>query len=424
VGKIDPVVSGGEGFVEALLGLFQPVPRLLVQRVAGLESLVDLLDGVKLPQPVLDRIGEMAVLAGEDQQVVLLLLVIEEVLQFAGRHLAVGLDDDQHPGAAELQLIQLGQHLHVLVGVAALGLEDAGQAVDEGLVDLGLGYLPGVALDLAGQVFRFLDEEALLLAMEIPRAPLGIAENLQSLDELIGLSIGRGQVFDDLAVRETDAAPDGPRQGGSQQERHDLLRGIAAQFVIDDFRDGVAAAGDVASHRRYQRVGDALDLVPDLVVVEVQMLRADQENIVRLPLRDALEQPGGELHQAAGLPKAFVFLEQRHQVLEGRMKGIGLPHLFGDPFQAGGDDVAAVLGPFDLLGVLLGDFGDDPLIGQLVDQPFLEDFVDFVARQLHRCDGHGLAAGLLLEIGNRLGQRAGLGRIAARQVGDDDAAVG
>ena len=84
-----------------------------------------------------------------------------------------------------------------------------------------------------------------------------------------------------------------------------------AQLVVDVFGNGVALVGDVVDDCRYQLRRDAFDLVLDLIVVEVQMLRADQEDVIRLTLLNALEQASGELHQAAGLAEAFVLLEQR-----------------------------------------------------------------------------------------------------------------
>ena len=154
------------------------------------------------------------------------------------------------------------------------------------------------------------------------------------------------------------------------------------------------------------------------------MLCADQKNVVGCALVDTLEQSRSELHQATGLAEAFVLLEQRNEVLERGMERIGFPHLLGDLLDAAGDDVAAILGFLDLLRVLLGDIRDDPLIRKFVDEALLQNFVDFVARQLHRRDGHRLAAGFLLQVGDGVGQRLSLGLVAARQVGDHDGAVG
>jgi hypothetical protein len=62
--------------------------------------------------------------------------------------------------------------------------------------------------------------------------------------------------------------------------------------------------------------------------------------------------------------------------------------------------------------------------GQFVDEALLQDLVDLVAGQLHRRDRHRLAAGFLLQVRDRVGQRLGLRLVAAGEVGDDDGAVG
>lgn len=49
------------------------------------------------------------------------------------------------------------------------------------------------------------------------------------------------------------------------------------------------------------------------------------------------------------------------------MERIGLANLLGNLFQAGGDDVAPIFGLLDLLGVFVGDVGDDALVGKFVN---------------------------------------------------------
>ena len=89
---------------------FELVAGLLEQGVARLERLWILLDGVELPQPRLHLVGEVAVVPGQDQDVVLLLLELEEVLRIArAGSCPSGLHHQQdtrarelarHPGAA------------------------------------------------------------------------------------------------------------------------------------------------------------------------------------------------------------------------------------------------------------------------------------------------------------------------------------
>ena len=418
--EVQAVVGRRQRFAEAIFRFFKAIAGFFEQGVAGFEALVDLLDGVQLAQPLFDRVGQQAVLPAQHQQVVLLLLVVEEVLQFTGRHLAIRLDDDQRARATELEFIQPGQHLHVLIGDLADRREDAREAIDERLIDLGLRNFLGVALDLAREVLGFLDEEALLFAVEVPRR---FAQALQGLQELVGLSLGCGQELDQLAFGKANATTDGARQAGRQQQGHELLRGIARQVGVDVLGDGVARVGDVARHRWHQLGRNTLDLVLDLLVVQVEMLCADQEDVVGFALVNTLEQACSELHQAASLAEAFVFLEQRDEVLEGGMEGIGFPHLFGDLLDAAGDDVAAVLGLLDLLREFFRDVGDNTFVRQLVDETFLQDLVDFVTRQLNRRDRHRLTTSFLLQVGDGIGQRLGLGLVGAREVGDHDGAV-
>ena len=106
------------------------------------------------------------------------------------------------------------------------------------------------------------------------------------------------------------------------------------------------------------------------------------------------------------------------------MERIGLANLLGNLFQAGCDNVAPIFGLLDLLGVFVGDVGDDALVGKFVNQSLLEDLVDLVTGQLHRRDRHCLAAGFLLQIGNGIPESLGLRFVAAGKVGDDDGAVG
>ena len=203
--EIQTVVGRRQRFAEAIFRFFKAIPGFLKQGVARFEALVDLLDGVQLAQSLFDRVGQQAVLTAQHQQVVLLLLVVEEVLQFTWRHLAIRLDDDQRAWATELEFIQPGQHLHVLIGYLADRCEDARESIDERLIDLGLWNFFGVALDLARQILSFLDEEALLFTVEVPRR---LAQALHGLKKFVGLALGRSQELDQFAFRQPDTSPD------------------------------------------------------------------------------------------------------------------------------------------------------------------------------------------------------------------------
>ena len=152
-------------------------------------------DGVEFAQAVLHRIGQVAILPGQYQEVVLLLLVIEEVLQFTGRDLAIGFDDDEHPWATEFQFIQLWKNMNFLIGVTTHWLQNAGETIDQRLIDLGLWYLLGVALDLAREVLGLLDEKALFLAVEVPGL---FTQSLQGLEKFVRFTVRRCQELDDF----------------------------------------------------------------------------------------------------------------------------------------------------------------------------------------------------------------------------------
>jgi hypothetical protein len=110
-------------------------------------------------------------------------------------------------------------------------------------------------------------------------------------------------------------------------------------------------------------------------------------------------------------------------MFERGVEGVGLANLLGELLNAGGDDIAGVLGLLDLLRIFLGHIGDHPLAGHLVDQAGLQDLVDLIAGQLHRRDRHRLAPRFLLEVRDRLSERLGLCLVTAGQIGYDDAAV-
>lgn len=50
------------------------------------------------------------------------------------------------------------------------------------------------------------------------------------------------------------------------------------------------------------------------------------------------------------------------------MERIGLANLLGNLFQAGGDNVAPIFCLLDLLGVFVGDVGDDALVGKYIQR--------------------------------------------------------
>ena len=288
-------------------------------------------------------------MARQHQDVVLLLLELEEVADRLRWGAPIGLHHQQHPGAGQPHRVQARHDLDLLVGGPglALGLKQPGETVDQRLLQLRRRDLPGIALDAPAEVLGLLEVEGLALAVQVPGA---VTQAVETREEFIGLTAGGGQVFDDFGLRQAAVGTHGAGQRGREHQLGDLGGCIAAQIAVDLLRAGVAVVGDVVDHGGQQRRIHALDLVAHLRVVEVQVLGADQEDVVGLAVPDAAQQPSRELHEAAGLAKAFVLLEQRDQVLERRMKRVGLADLLGDLLHRPCGDVAAVLGRLDLLG--------------------------------------------------------------------------
>ena len=105
----------------------------------ALSFVEDLLDGVELPQPCLHLVREVAVVSGQDQDIVLFLLELEEVADLFGRGPPIRLHHQQDARAREPDVIQARHDLDFLIGRLglALGLKQPGEAVDQGLLQLG-----------------------------------------------------------------------------------------------------------------------------------------------------------------------------------------------------------------------------------------------------------------------------------------------
>ena len=89
----------------------------------------------------------------------------------------------------------------------------------------------------------------------------------------------------------------------------DLGGGLLAGLQVDDLGVGgllrvPQVLGDDVAH-----AGDLGELVADFRDGEVEMLRADEKNVVGLAIPDGAEQTGHQLDQAAGLLELLVFLE-------------------------------------------------------------------------------------------------------------------
>ena len=97
---------------------------------------------------------------------------------------------------------------------------------------------------------------------------------------------------------------------------------------------------------------------------EVEVLRADEEDVVGLAVPDRAQQAGDQFDQAAGLLELLVLLEERDDVLEARVERIGGGNLVGDRLGAAVGDLG--LGGFlQLPAVGFGDVVNFGLVGKL-----------------------------------------------------------
>ena len=97
-----------------------------------------------------------------------------------------------------------------------------------------------------------------------------------------------------------------------------------------------SAGGDVVRDRALQ-VADPVDLFADVHDVQIEVLAADQVDVVERSAPDGLDHLGDELHEAAGLAVALVLLEQGDDVLDRGMERVGAVDLLGDLLGALGD---------------------------------------------------------------------------------------
>ncbi len=73
--------------------------------------------------------------------------------------------------------------------------------------------------------------------------------------------------------------------------------------------------------------GDLGELVTHLLHAEVEVLRADEEDVIGRAFPDGAQEAGDQLDQAARLLELLLFLEEGDDVFQARMERIG-----GDDF--------------------------------------------------------------------------------------------
>jgi len=164
------------------------------------------------------------------------------------------------------------------------------------------------------------------------------------------------------------------------------------------------------------------ELVSHIGDGKIEVLRPDEEHIVGLSLPDGLEQTRYQLDQPARLLELFILLEQRDDILETRVKGIGRGNLVGDGFRAAIGRFGFG-GLFQLTAERLGDVANLGLVRQRLEQPFTQDVVDFIGGQIDRRNAPLLSSqfrtGVFESPVDQLGPRV----ISRRQIGNHDADV-
>ena len=155
---------------------------------------------------------------------------------------------------------------------------------------------------------------------------------------------------------------------------------------------------------------------------KVEVLRADEKDVVGLALPDRPEQARDQLDQAAGLLELLVLLEQRDDVLEPRVERIGRGDLVGDRLGAavGGLGLGRL---FQLAAEGLGDVFDLGLVGQRLEEALAQDVVDLVGGEIDRRDVAFLAAQFRAGVFERAVDELRAGVVGGGQIGDDDADV-
>lgn len=109
--------------------------------------------------------------------------------------------------------------------------------------------------------------------------------------------------------------------------------------------------------------GNLRELVAHLGDGQVEVLRANQENVVRRAIPDGAQEARDEFDEAAGLLELLVLLEERDDVLQAWMERVGRGDLVGDRFRTTIGDFG--FGGFlQFLAVGVGDVVDLGLSGQ------------------------------------------------------------
>ena len=385
------------------------------------DAAVGLLRGKELARGFFDA-AHGRLVAGEDTEVVLLAQAVEELLHLLGRDLRVRADDEQHAASAHAvgDLFQPRQRQHVIVAGLARRLEHLAQAVPDQIVDLILRRVVGQALQELGQVLLAVEIVATFgRVMQIPGDLLQLLEGGQELGRL---AQRRDEALDHFLAREALHGIDRGGEAGGEQQRADLGGGFLAGLQVDDLgvSRGCASQRSFAITSRMPEISVSLSRTSGMD--EVEVLRADEEDVIGLALPDGLEQTGDQLDQAARLLELLVFLEQGDDVLQARMERVGGGDLVGDGLGPAAGRLG-LGGFFQLPAEGVGDVLDLGLVGQRREEALAQDVVDLVRGEIHRRDVAFLAAELGARVFEGAVDEPRAGVIGRGEVGDDDADI-
>ena len=153
---------------------------------------------------------------------------------------------------------------------------------------------------------------------------------LEGREEIGRLAQRRDKALDHLLASEALHRVDRSGEAGGKEQRADLGGRLLARSEVDDLGVGGLLGIPEVLRDDVAHAGDFGQLVAHLRDGEVEVLRADEEDVVRLALPNRAQQTRDELDQAAGLLELLVLLEESDDVLEARMERIGRGDLVGD----------------------------------------------------------------------------------------------
>ena len=246
-------------------------------------------------------------------------------------------DHERRAFIVELDFIERRQDRH-LIGIKRAGsrLEDLLQLVAQGLVDLLVGDVRGDLGDLGGDVGGLAEEDALIDALEeIPCLPLQPAERRLDLRDF---EQGIDERLDQLAIGQAAQRRLRGRKRRHQQHLGHRRCGRVALGRVDPFGQGVSAVRHVARNRvRIGRI-DLADFLDRRLIVEIEVLKANQESVV-VRCEGAADGKPQQPDERSRLLVAAVFGKAGDNVANGRMEGIGLADSLDEGLRRRGDRV-------------------------------------------------------------------------------------